>query len=428
MKNLMLKLERLVPFLSLPRLSVPPGGPGRRLRPVAPEQLCPAAELSGVEVRKATLRDRSLRGARLYQVVLRELILESADLAGTVLSHCALQDCRLVESSLEGARWRIVAADRISLSRCNLEHVEWCGVSFREALFENCDLGSAQVLLSDGFGARMVSVNAAGACFHGVDMSYASLEGVDFTGADLRGCRFAHGTWRDVRLEGALVDDADFRGVRGLGREARVDLWRRGAAVWSGWSERASWFLVSRLRPAWTPIQVERIARRIALSVRLALSVVIVLLVVAAVHAGWVSPPPHGTTGTPGSDTAWLKRTATQEEIDRTRANLQRLREAIQAAHRTTARNGVARYPTGAELAGNRFDKDGDGPGTEMVELVPGGLPMNFLTDGEGVAPYCNEVPTQGTLSGDNTDWHYCASTGRIFACGGYTEVPTLEW
>jgi hypothetical protein len=27
-----------------------------------------------------------------------------------------------------------------------------------------------------------------------------------------------------------------------------------------------------------------------------------------------------------------------------------------------------------------------------------------------------------------DTDWHYCETSGRVFASAGYTDLPTLEW
>jgi hypothetical protein len=68
------------------------------------------------------------------------------------------------------------------------------------------------------------------------------------------------------------------------------------------------------------------------------------------------------------------------------------------------------------------------GPATEKVPLLPGGIPANFLTAGEGIVPYCNDPATQNTLTGDDADWHYCDETGRIYACGGYTDAATLDW
>ena len=62
-------------------------------------------------------------------------------------------------------------------------------------------------------------------------------------------------------------------------------------------------------------------------------------------------------------------------------------------------------------------------------ELVPGGLPDNVLTDSRGgVLPYCNEEPTQETISGVDTDWHYCEETGRVFASAGFSGEATLNW
>ena len=81
------------------------------------------------------------------------------------------------------------------------------------------------------------------------------------------------------------------------------------------------------------------------------------------------------------------------------------------------------------EFQQNHFDLDGDGPGEVMARLFEGNEPKNFLTDSEGgVLPYCNEEPNQETISGVDTDWHYCEQTGRVFAGAGFSGQATLNW
>lgn len=428
MKNVLLKLERFVPFLSLPRLSLPGRSRGNRQRRVSADRLEPGADLSHLVVKKTIVQNRGMDGMTLHQVGLRGLTFDTVDFSNTLFSHCTLEDVKTTSSRFENTRWRIVAADRSEWRHCRFTTTSWVGVSCREATFEDCDLDGAEILMCDAFATRLHDVHAAGAVFRAVDLSYASFDNVDFSGADLRGCRFARGTWHRVTLQGTRVEGADFRGVRGLPRDLRLDLWQRGALVWSGWTERAAWHILPRLFPGWSPETLDRASRALTVAVRTLVAVLLALSLALGMRTGCLSPPPHDTDTAFPEGAAWRKRTATQEEIEKTKENLKRLRAAIARAYQTTAKYGIARYPTGAELAGNRYDKDGDGPGTETVELVPGGLPKNFLTDGEGVAPYCNEVPTQDTLSGDDTDWHYCEATGRVFACGGYTDLPTIEW
>lgn len=198
--------------------------------------------------------------------------------------------------------------------------------------------------------------------------------------------------------------------------------------MWSGWIEATLGTILPRLRPSLDAEAVDTWARRGGVSVKLALVLALCLVTVHLFRVGIMAPPSHGSGADTAVSVAPEKRTATAEEIAQTRTNLERLRAAIKKAYETTGRYGVARYPKEAELAGNQFDEDGDGPGTEMVPLVEGGLPLNFLTEGEGIAPYCNDVATQETLSGDNTDWHYCDANGQIYACGGFTDLPTVTW
>ena len=126
-----------------------------------------------------------------------------------------------------------------------------------------------------------------------------------------------------------------------------------------------------------------------------------------------------------------LAREATTWEIQTTKEQLSTLRAALQRSHDTMVANGASEgsWPSITDFQQNSFDLDGSGPGETREELVRGGLPDNLLTDSVGgVLPYCNDVPTQETITGVDTDWHYCELSGRVFASAGYTELPTLEW
>jgi uncharacterized protein YjbI with pentapeptide repeats len=309
----------------------------------------------------------------------------------------------LVLCDLGGSRLEDVVIDRA------------VGVCLRGAELRNCEIRSA--VMVDLSGARLQGVRLGHATT--VDLSGARLQGCSLGEADLRGARLRRASFVDTPLDGARVAGADLTGARGIERGARRELIRAGARF-----RAAGWLLVlRRLLPSADPLRLERFA----LGLQLAAVALGVLLCAGALFevlrprgvAPLPEPPPP------------LAREATAWEIDKTRDGLLALRAALQAAHDTMVANGAqnSSWPSMTDFQQNTYDLDGDGPGELREPLVPGGMPDNLLTDSVGgVLPYCNDVPTQETIAGVDTDWHYCELSGRVFACAGYTELPTLEW
>ncbi len=329
-------------------------------------------------------------------------------------------------SSLRGA---ILVAPQLGpgarILGCDLSEVQWSGGAGPEAELVCCalpgatltdlDLGALQ--LCDLTRARLVRVHLARAV--GCDFSDAHLVDCDLAGADLRGSRFRGATFAAGSLRGARVDGADFGGARGLDAAARRRLLADGA--WFGGPRVTR--LARRLPDRGSPLATLRLAQVLSLGA--------VLVGLGGAAAGlWIAlkPPPTASASAPPPSG---DRIPTEEERNRTRIALGDLRTALKAAHETMADNGATHrsWPTIVEFQHNHYDLDGDGDGEVMARLFVGGLPGNFLTDSEGgVLPYCNEEPTQDTISGVDTDWHYCEQTGRVFASAGFSGQATLNW
>jgi hypothetical protein len=181
--------------------------------------------------------------------------------------------------------------------------------------------------------------------------------------------------------------------------------------------------VLRRLLPSADPLRLERVA------LGLQVGAVVLGLLLCAVALFEVIRP-RGVDPVPEPPPP-IARDATSWEISKTQEHLGLLRAALQVAHQTMLDNGATTltWPSITDFQLNTFDVDGDGPGELREPLVRGGMPDNLLTDSVGgVLPYCNDVPTQETIAGVDTDWHYCETSGRVFACGGYTALPTLEW
>ena len=372
---------------------------------------------SGVCLAQERSTGRIAGGASLEEVIrcaYDGAHLDKPLLAGTC-SLTSLRGARITAPKAEpGSRASSTDLTGAVIERAQLDALVSVGCSLAEARVDG-ELGELE--LCDVRHARLdkVRLRAARAC----DFTAASLVGCDLSGADLRGARFARAQLKDCDLTGALVDDADFAGATGLSADQKKALVAggarlRGAAVVS---------LVRRLRPQGDPVQLHRLATFVqyggaALGAALCLG--------AAVLA--IRPPPAAETAViPPA----LERSVTAEERAATQESLRRLREALANANATMTDNGAQQmlWPTEIDIQENRYDTDGEGPGEHFSVLVEGGLPKNHLTASQGgVLPYCNDEPNQETLSGVDTDWHYCDLTGRVFAGAGFTGEPTLNW
>jgi len=353
----------------------------------------------GEEERVDQLLRSSLDKGQVEAVRLR--LFEGCTARGSIWSQVVLQ--RAVLCALEDAQLR------------SLEVQEMAACSLRGARLEDCSIG--ELLMCDLSDARLLRVtlgNATTADFSGATFQDCDLKGADLRGAVLRGARFVGSDPSQARVGGA-----DFAGARGLDRATRRRMLESGARFRS-----AAWYRLLRLlRPGADALLVERLA----LAAWIGSGILGLAISLAALWAVLRPPPSPPVPEVP----APLVRDATEWEIRKTRENLALLRTTLQQASQTMVAKGAASqtWPSMNDFQQNRYDEDGDGSSEVRVELVPGGLPDNLLTDARGgVLPYCNDEPTQETISGNDTDWHYCDRTGRIFASAGYTGLATLEW
>ncbi len=361
---------------------------------------------TGISLENCTLHSlpHEQNAPRRYARLLR-CSLDSASVENTSVGR--MDACRAT-----GSRWKGVEVDRVVL--CNLAHSRLDSVvirdvvasSMREANIEDGVLENLDLV--DLSRARLVSVRMGRAV--AVDFTGAVLERCDLSGVDLRGAVLRNVRFVDSDPGLALVAGADFRGARGFDRATRRKLLEAGARF-----RAAYWLrLMGNVFPSADPVKLERLT----LVLHYVLLVFSALLCLLALRSVVWPPPAPPVPETPSA----LLRQATAMEVERTQQNLARLREAIASAHENMLRNGGSKssWPTLADVQQGMYDQDGDGPAEARAELLAGGLPDNFLTDSVGVVlPYCNQVPSQGTLSGVDADWHYCEETGRVMASAG---------
>jgi len=342
-----------------------------------------------------------------------------SDLTAAAVEGTRIQ--RLEACTARGSSWKqvqIQSAVLCDLRGARLQDVrlhELVGCSLRGAVLRDCRLD--RLVMVDLSEARLERVQIGLATT--VDLGSAELVDCQLQGADLRGALLRRARLEGTDLSQALVAGADLAGIRGLDREARRRLLQAGvrfrAAAWHA--------LLRRLLPTADTLRLERLALLLQ-GVLLALGGLLALAALVAV----LIPPPVEPVAEPPPP---LPREATAWEVEKTREHLARLRDVLQDAHLAMVEAGAEEqsWPSMLDFQQNQYDIDGDGPSEVREPLVPGGMPDNLLTDAVGsVLPYCNEEPSQGTISGVDTDWHYCELSGRIFACAGYTGLETLDW
>ena len=352
----------------------------------------PLEEVSSCRYQGATLTDPILCGG-----------VSLTDLRDTRIERPrATPGARLWRCTASGSTWQTPDLHALTAHGCDLRRLDAREGALGTLI--DCDLRGANL--------RDVSVEALLSC----DLQDAHVGDCDWSGADLRGSDLRGATLDKVELVGARVEGTDFRGARGLSKATRRSLIRAGAVLTS-----PAWLgLARRLPGARTAVARHRLARAAAVGVP---ALVIPALTLAAVLA--LTPPPA-----PPPSTQVRLTEVTSADRDRTKASLDALRAGIATANETMRAAGARRtWPTLGELQENAYDRDGDGPGDATLPIVPGGLPQNHMTASQGgVLPYCNELPDQNTLTGVDTDWHYCPETGRVYASAGFTHEPTLGW
>jgi len=327
-----------------------------------------------------------------------------------------VEHCRARGSSWKDARISgLVLCDLEGSKLENVQIDQAVGVSLREAELRDCSIGSA--VMVDLAGARLHGVRLGRATT--VDLSGARLEGCPLEGVDLRGAVLRRATFVDCVPDPAWVAGADFTGARGLDAARRKALLKGGARF-----RAAGWYTVlRRLMPGADALRLEKVALGLQLGAVVAGVLLCVVALVEVLRPRGVEPVPEPPPPLAREASAW--------EIQKTQEHLALLREGLQTAHEAMVAAGATAspWPSITDFQQNTYDIDGDGPGEVREPLVHGGLPDNLLTDSVGgVLPYCNDVPTQETIAGIDNDWHYCETSGRVFACGGYTDLPTLEW
>ena len=144
------------------------GNPGLRLD-------LSAANLDGVDLCNANLRDADLNHGHLNGAYLGYADFTNANLIGATLDGAKLHGASLIRSNLDGA-----TLIRIDLSAADLK-----GAKLNKAFLIAVHLIGADLRMADLSGANLVAVDISDADLSRANLSEAKLSGVNFRGANL---------------------------------------------------------------------------------------------------------------------------------------------------------------------------------------------------------------------------------------------------
>lgn len=173
------------------------------------------ANLNGVDLRKASIRNANLCGSSM-----KGIILNRADISGSNFAYC----------EMENADLRFVQAHSTNFARAQLKQARLLRSDISGACFKQATLRDAALdrVLSmepvDFDGASLVGANLFGArlayaSFNGADLFMAHFEGADMRGALLRNAICGKANFSRAWMTGAVLPTKELNGVQGNGRE-----------------------------------------------------------------------------------------------------------------------------------------------------------------------------------------------------------------
>lgn len=179
-------------------------GPDERAELVLRALDCPGCDLSGVDLKRATLVGANLAGADLTGANLHEAMLRGADLSGAVLDDANLNGANLIQAQLVGA----------SLKGAMMFEARFDGGNLNSADFTQARAGNVQIAGADLTDAVLLAVDLRGSrlndsVFNGADMRFSWFHDAQLIRADLTGARLSDTIMVAANLSRADLTEAD---------------------------------------------------------------------------------------------------------------------------------------------------------------------------------------------------------------------------
>lgn len=160
-----------------------------------------------------------LRGENHSHINLYGADMFNADLRGAILVSANLINASLSGANLAGANLTGALMQYAGLGGANLTSATMARARAQYAWFDRANLTAACLTDADLHDANLRRVDLRQADLRGADLSGANLERANLQYADLRdanlsGASLCFANLADAIMDGALVEDADFQGVR----------------------------------------------------------------------------------------------------------------------------------------------------------------------------------------------------------------------
>ncbi|MDI1445990.1 DUF2169 domain-containing protein [Polyangium sp. 6x1] len=189
-----------------------------------------AALGAGESLARRDLTGADLHGLRLAEADLREALLEGADLSDCDLSSADLSGAVLARAILKGARFEDTKLVGANLGFAEASGVRFAGAHLRDAILYKTRLDGAQLAGAELTGAEFFETRVMGADFTDADARKVQFYQLDLTEARFTGAQLGEATFLQCKGAGANFDGAtlvetsflDFSGEKASFREAQA--------------------------------------------------------------------------------------------------------------------------------------------------------------------------------------------------------------
>ena len=179
------------------------------------------ADLHGANLREAKLRRSMLRGIQLMGADLSEVNLRGADLTRANFNHARLGAADLSEADLTGADLSNASLHKANLNGAQLYGANLSRAYLNRANLSRADLSDANLSEADLWEADLWKANLRGARLNGADLTEANLSEVDLSYANLMRANLRGAVLSGALLSSTRLSGTDFMGANLAGADLR---------------------------------------------------------------------------------------------------------------------------------------------------------------------------------------------------------------
>ncbi len=187
--------------------------------------LLTGGDFSGADLSRALLAGASAGGAQFVKTQLNEVNATHADFTGADFSQAQTPNANFSHATFDGSKMVALKAtncnaEQASFADCDLTGADLTGARLTSAMFNSSKLGKARFVNTACENAEFYGVDATQADFTSAHLKASRADASSqFAGAQLLQSQLGRANWAGVmmagaRLDGAVLDDADFSRVK----------------------------------------------------------------------------------------------------------------------------------------------------------------------------------------------------------------------